>query len=225
MNTVSAVVLAAVALLLIPSASAARLRAVTRVDRPPPVGSRRTVALTRLRLPWRVPSHGTRHEHGVHSHRDGALVDSSTRSGTDTALIADLLGACLTAGLPVPTAVSVVADVATGPIAEVLRSTSNALALGASAESAWRRARHHPDTAGLARAACRTASSGSALAEQAFALAERARNAAADRVEARAQRASVLVAGPLGLCFLPAFLCLGVIPVVLGLASRLTLTP
>ncbi|MGI5994335.1 MAG: pilus assembly protein TadC, partial [Saccharomonospora viridis] len=77
----------------------------------------------------------------------------------------------------------------------------------------------------LARAACRTASSGSALAAQAFALAERIRNAATDRVEARAQRASVLVAGPLGLCFLPAFLCLGVIPVVLGLADHLTVTP
>ena len=33
------------------------------------------------------------------------------------------------------------------------------------------------------------------------------------------ERASVLVAGPLGLCFLPAFVCLGVLPVVVGLAD------
>jgi hypothetical protein len=36
---------------------------------------------------------------------------------------------------------------------------------------------------------------------------------------AAAQRASVLIAGPLGLCYLPAFLCLGIVPVVAGLAG------
>ena len=30
---------------------------------------------------------------------------------------------------------------------------------------------------------------------------------------------AVLVAGPLGLCFLPAFVCLGIVPVVIGLAD------
>ena len=42
---------------------------------------------------------------------------------------------------------------------------------------------------------------------------------AADGARARAERASVLIAGPLGLCFLPAFVCLGVVPVVAGLAG------
>ena len=37
---------------------------------------------------------------------------------------------------------------------------------------------------------------------------------------ASAERAGVLISGPLGLCFLPAFICLGIIPVVVGLASR-----
>lgn len=36
---------------------------------------------------------------------------------------------------------------------------------------------------------------------------------------ATAQRASVLIAGPLGLCYLPTFLCLGIVPVVAGLAG------
>ena len=36
---------------------------------------------------------------------------------------------------------------------------------------------------------------------------------------AAAERAGVLIAGPLGLCFLPAFVCLGVVPVVAGLAG------
>jgi hypothetical protein len=38
---------------------------------------------------------------------------------------------------------------------------------------------------------------------------------------ATAERAAVLIAGPLGLCFLPAFVCLGIVPVVAGLAGHL----
>jgi pilus assembly protein TadC len=37
---------------------------------------------------------------------------------------------------------------------------------------------------------------------------------------AAAERAGVLIAGPLGLCFLPAFVCLGIVPVVAGLAGE-----
>ena len=39
------------------------------------------------------------------------------------------------------------------------------------------------------------------------------------RHAAAADRAGVLIAGPLGLCFLPAFVCLGIVPVVAGLAG------
>ena len=42
---------------------------------------------------------------------------------------------------------------------------------------------------------------------------------AADAARAAAERASVLIAGPLGLCYLPAFVCLGIVPVVVGLAG------
>jgi pilus assembly protein TadC len=36
---------------------------------------------------------------------------------------------------------------------------------------------------------------------------------------AAAERAGVLIAGPLWLCFLPAFVCLGIVPVIAGLAG------
>ncbi|WP_233519975.1 type II secretion system F family protein [Prauserella sp. PE36] len=134
----------------------------------------------------------------------------------------DLLAACLTAGLPVPTAVRAVAGTAPPEEAAALRATADLLALGAQPAEAWEPSRRCPSTAELARAACRTARSGSALAEVASGMAERARSAVGDEAEARAQRAGVLITGPLGLCFLPAFLCLGVVPVVLGLAERLT---
>ena len=45
------------------------------------------------------------------------------------------------------------------------------------------------------------------------------RRDAEHRAAAAAERAGVLIAGPLGLCFLPAFICVGVVPVVIGLAG------
>ncbi|SHX26181.1 Flp pilus assembly protein TadC [Mycobacteroides abscessus subsp. abscessus] len=50
-------------------------------------------------------------------------------------------------------------------------------------------------------------------------LAEQARADAGDAADAAAERANVLIAGPLGLCYLPAFVCLGIVPVVAGLAG------
>ena len=75
-----------------------------------------------------------------------------------------------------------------------------------------------PSRAGhLAR---RSAASGSALAHGVAELAEQSRQDATHAAAAAAERASVLIAGPLGLCFLPAFVCLGIVPVVAGLAGE-----
>jgi len=134
----------------------------------------------------------------------------------------DLLAACLRAGMPVPTAVRVVAERMPGGVA--LRTTADLLALGADPVEAWRPVAEVPRTAALARSARRAARSGTELAAVASALAEDVRLEASDASEARAQRAGVLVAGPLGLCFLPAFLCLGIAPVIAGLVGRLGLT-
>ncbi|GAA1238177.1 hypothetical protein GCM10009676_23420 [Prauserella halophila] len=138
-----------------------------------------------------------------------------------TAATGDLLAACLRSGMPVSTGVNAVAPTAQPGAAAALRATAGLLALGAEPRQAWQPARQCPATAELARAACRTARSGSALAGVAEEMAHRARDAVVDTAESRAQRAGVLVTGPLGLCFLPAFLCLGIAPVVIGLASEL----
>lgn len=146
---------------------------------------------------------------------------TATAGHADTALTADLLAACLVAGLPVPTALRAATGATTGRAADVLRHAADALALGAPARQAWEPARACPETTELARAACRTARSGSAMASAATAVAAQARQVSADAAETRSHRAGVLIVGPLALCFLPAFLCLGVIPVVIGLATRL----
>lgn len=134
----------------------------------------------------------------------------------------DLLAACLRAGLPVPTAVLAVADDLPDQPRTALRGTADLLALGADPVAAWAPALDCAATAGLARGARRTARSGAALAGVASALATSTREAAGDLAEAKAQRAGVLITGPLGLCFLPAFICLGIVPVVVGLAAQLS---
>lgn len=138
---------------------------------------------------------------------------AQSRGPFERAAAWDLLAACLRAGLPVPTAIQAVAVKELAQVAELLK-------LGADPVTAWAPALEHPETAALARAARRTARSGAALAGQAAELAERTRAEATNEAEAKAQKAAVAVAAPLALCFLPAFLCLGVVPVVLGLADR-----
>lgn len=133
----------------------------------------------------------------------------------------DLLAACLRAGLPLAAAVRAVAGGLPEPAASELHRVAELLALGADSAQAWQSALQDPDTARLARAARRSARTGSALAGAVTQIAEELRAGARDEAETRAQRVGVLVTGPLGLCFLPAFLCLGVVPVVIGLAGQL----
>ncbi len=137
----------------------------------------------------------------------------------------DVLAVCLAAGMAVSTAAAATAPSAPPKLAQVLRRAADLLALGADPAVAWSTA---PDleagtidvqTDALLRLARRSASSGAALADGVVALAAQSRDDAAHAATAAAERAGVLIAGPLGLCFLPAFVCLGIAPVVAGLAG------
>jgi pilus assembly protein TadC len=133
----------------------------------------------------------------------------------------DVLAACLRSGMAVSTAASATAPSAPASLARVLNRAADLLALGAEAATAWAnpdgKLDDHADA--LLRLARRSASSGVALAQGVAELADQSRRDAADQATAAAERASVLIAGPLGLCYLPAFVCLGIVPVVAGLAG------
>jgi hypothetical protein len=140
--------------------------------------------------------------------------------GAELAGCWELLAACLEAGLPVAGAVLATATPLSGAAGHGLRRVAGLLELGADPVDAWRTVEHRPALAAFARAAARSAGTGAALACVARTEAGRLRAALSDTAQARAQRAAVLITGPLGLCFLPAFLVLGVAPVVIGLASE-----
>lgn len=134
----------------------------------------------------------------------------------------DVFAVCLAAGMSVPAAASATAPSAPPELGAVLRRAADLLALGAEADVAWAVPQGRGESTGevVARLARRSATSGSALAQGLAELAEQSRQDATHAAAAAAERASVLIAGPLGLCFLPAFVCLGIVPVVAGLAGE-----
>ena len=157
-------------------------------------------------------------------HRDRRFRE--TLSGRDPfagASALDVLSVCLAAGMTVAAAASATAGFAPPGLRAVLRRASDLLALGAGPDEAWQvpEGVAEQDCEALVRLARRTASSGSALAHDVAALAERQRGEVGHAATAAAERAGVLIAGPLGLCFLPAFICLGLVPVVAGLAGEI----
>lgn len=130
----------------------------------------------------------------------------------------DLAAAALQGGRPVDQALLLAAPAVPGAAGEAITQVARLLRLGAGPVEAWRPAAPHAVLAPVARTAMRSASSGARLARAWEQLAAELRDQLRASAEARAHRAGVLAMAPLGLCFLPAFVCLGVVPVVVGIA-------
>jgi pilus assembly protein TadC len=160
------------------------------------------------------------------SGRSASARWSNSPSGPSGDLLAvaaslDVLASCLASGMAVASAAAATGESAPRPLADVLNRAASLLALGADSRTAWSAQQSSRDQrmASLQRLAIRSASSGAALAQGVAGLADEARLDAGDEARAAAERASVLIAGPLGLCYLPAFVCLGIVPVIAGLAT------
>lgn len=139
------------------------------------------------------------------------------------AAVLDLIAACLAAGLPTGVAVTACLDQPGVPprLAEALRRSGAMVALGGDGEAAARPLAGLPQLAPFAAGLRRTAYGGVRLAEVASDLAADLRSQCRSTEEASAARAGILMTAPLALCFLPAFLCLGLAPVVIGLVTSL----
>ena len=145
-------------------------------------------------------------------------------SGPDPLAVAsslDVLAVCLSAGMAVSTAAAATAPSAPPWLAQILSRAADLLALGSDPDVAWSASAGSTDAQidALLRLARRSSVSGVALAEAVAGLATQCRQDAVHTAAATAERAGVLIAGPLGLCFLPAFACLGIVPVIAGLAG------
>lgn len=148
-------------------------------------------------------------------------------SPLDAARLLDLFAESLASGLPVSVAWHVAAtcgdaDVGdagdAGDADDAVRRVAALLALGAGA-AAWEPLRDDPHLGPVARLAESGSRNGARLADGVRAQATRLRAEAADASLAGAERVLVVVAAPLTLCFLPAFVLVGLIPLVVGFAG------
>jgi pilus assembly protein TadC len=112
--------------------------------------------------------------------------------------------------------VSVVADAVGGPLGQALRRVGSRIDLGGDQLVVWAETARDPAFGPLARAVVRALDTGAPIAQSLTHLAHdlrRERRAAADEA---ARRVAVHSAGPLGLCFLPAFVLVGIVPTIIG---------
>jgi hypothetical protein len=151
----------------------------------------------------------------------GVMAAEEAAAGRQLPLAADLLAACVAAGAGPGEAARAVGESLGGPVGERLARAAAELRLGGEPAQAWGWLGEIPGAAGLARCLARSGASGAPAAGPVARIADGLRAERARRAEAGANRAAVLVVVPLSLCFLPAFLVVGVVPVVIGLAEGL----
>lgn len=156
----------------------------------------------------------------------GGLVGSRARpvdapAPDEVPLTADLMAACLAAGAVVAEALSA-ALVAAGPW---LRARGEPVVVelrsGSPAAEAWSEWLGDERLAPVARTCVRTAGSGAAAAAELVRVAARMRAARRTQTQQRVARAAVWIVLPLGSCFLPAFVAVGVVPLVVSLLERM----
>ncbi|MBO1753744.1 type II secretion system F family protein [Allobranchiibius sp. CTAmp26] len=128
----------------------------------------------------------------------------------------DLLALALGSGVPLVTAVEAVAEDAGAEVARHLRQAAAAMRWGVDEVRAWDGlpAVWKPAAASLALAVTAGVPPGALLRRAADDIRRRERQ----RLDEAIGRVSVLIVVPLGLCFLPAFALLTVVPVVMTIA-------
>ncbi|WP_329176252.1 type II secretion system F family protein [Streptomyces sp. NBC_01477] len=134
-------------------------------------------------------------------------------------LCADLMAACLAAGATPGVAAGAVGSCLGGSLGDALIRAQAELRLGGDPEECWQRFGGLPAAREMGRCLARASTTGSAPVAEMSRLAADLRAAHGRTALAGARRAAVMATAPLGLCFLPAFLLVGVVPVVIGLAG------
>ncbi|HSU46850.1 MAG TPA: type II secretion system F family protein [Arthrobacter sp.] len=146
------------------------------------------------------------------------LAGSHSGGLKDTAMMLELVAAMLDAGAGIGRALELVAGSAAPQYRESLRPVVSALAIGADWETAWRSsAVRLPQILELRDALGFAAVTGAPSSAILYAQAARLRRERFRAAEKRAASLGVKLVVPLGLCSLPAFICLGVVPVLLAL--------
>ncbi len=137
--------------------------------------------------------------------------------------LVQLLAAALETGCDVAEALRLVCGACPGPAAEALSAVPPRLELGLPPELAWRPVLDDTQLAPLGRALVRASRSGASVSHEVVRLSEELADRSRATVEERARGVGVKAAVPLGLCLLPSFVLIGVVPLVVSLLQSLDL--
>ena len=132
-------------------------------------------------------------------------------------LLLELLGTALESGLSVQGALRVVSGVAEPGMRECLLQVVAGLEIGASWDDSWHGKLLRNDIAQIHNALIFGALTGAVVGPLLYAEAQQLRRTASRAAEKRAAALGVKLVLPLGLCALPAFIALGVVPVVMAM--------
>lgn len=136
--------------------------------------------------------------------------------------VVSLFGSALRGGVAPGAAVHLVCQALPGPAADRLATLAARLALGGDPVRVWAElAESDAELAVLGRAMSRAHQSGAPVLATVERLADGLSRSALAEVEDRARAVGVKAAVPLGLCLLPAFVLIGIVPLVAGLMSSL----
>jgi Flp pilus assembly protein TadB len=153
----------------------------------------------------------------------GAVRRARDAAERDLPGLVHLLAAALESGCATVEAVRLVCDAYPGPAADLVSPVPPRLALGIDVEVAWRPVLDDARLAVLGRTMVRAHHSGASVAGAVAGLADELGRRSRLRIEERARAVGVKAAIPLGLCLLPSFVLLGIVPLAVGLMQSLTL--
>jgi Flp pilus assembly protein TadB len=139
----------------------------------------------------------------------------------DVPVVVDLVAGCLAAGASLPDALDAASVAADQALRSACTAVAAALRSGAPPDEAWRTWLVDPWLAPVARTAVRTSQTGAATAADLSRTSSRLRARRRAAAQHRVRQASVWLVVPLGLCFLPAFVLVAVVPLVVGLVPSL----
>jgi Flp pilus assembly protein TadB len=137
--------------------------------------------------------------------------------------VAGLLADALRSGQAPVDAVAVVVGALPGPASARLAALVPRLRLGVDPGRVWADLAADPALAPLGRALGRAHRTGAPVVSAVERLADELAVQARAEIEDRARAVGVKAAVPLGLCLLPAFILIGIVPVVAGLLTSLRL--
>jgi Flp pilus assembly protein TadB len=137
--------------------------------------------------------------------------------------LVELFAATLRSGAAPEQGIAVACAALPGPAADRLAGVTARLSLGLDPASVWSSLESDPELARLGRTLARAHASGAPVGASVERLADDLARTGRAETEERARAVGVKAAVPLGLCLLPAFLLIGVVPLVVALLSAIEL--